>query len=387
LMFLVYAASHILPGVSSNTAVITTALVCQTLIACVGLAGVVIFTLRRFSTAVIKPATAPTSGAAGHIESDLDDLEAGLLLDRFRNALDGSGMVAFEQDENLTYRWLYNAPKSSDGTDMHAQTDFDLFPADVAEQLSEVKRRVMASREREAIEQAVPVEGGDTWYRIDIAPLTERPGLAAVATDITEFKTTQAKHQILMRELAHRIKNLLAVIDGIVRQTAKSHNDIETFERVFSERLRGLAATHDLLIQTDWAPLDLAELARSQTEPAAGDLAGRIVLDGPRISVDGDVAQHFGLALHELTTNALKYGSLSAPDGRVEINWVREVHDGTAQLNIVWREIGGPSVSKPECAGFGTFLTTRAVESGLSAKVEREFASTGFVWRASFPVD
>ena len=245
----------------------------------------------------------------------------------------------------------------------------------------------MESGCREAIELAVPVEGGDTWYRIDIAPLADRPGLAAVATDITELKTIEANHKVLMRELAHRIKNLLAVIDGIARQTAKNHPEMKTFEDVFSRRLRGLAATHDLLIEANWTPLDLAELARSQIEPAAGDLAGRISLLGPDINVDSEVAQHLGLALHELTTNALKYGALSTADGQVDLVWERQTRDGKVMLDIVWRERGGPQIAKPQGTGFGTFLTVRAVESGLQAEVEREFASDGFVWRAVFPLD
>ncbi|CDO60014.1 putative two-component sensor histidine kinase with PAS/PAC domains [Candidatus Phaeomarinobacter ectocarpi] len=388
---LVFAVSKVAEAMSGNDTLQSISLFGQIAAASAGTVGVVLWLVRERRA---RPAGVPAGpempvATPGPQQStaDLADLDnQRITMERLKTTLDGSGIVAFEQDEDLRYRWLFNAPNAADGESMEGRTDFDLFPADVAAQLGDVKKRVMLTKERETLELPVPVEDGEFWYRVDIAPLTSRGGVAAVATDVTALKESQGQLHVLMRELAHRIKNLLAVIDGIARQTAKHQTSVEGFEEVFSKRLRGLAATHDLLIQADWKPIAFSDLAKSQIVPTAAEAAKNVVFDGPHVWLPGDSAQHLGLAFHELTTNAIKHGALSVPGGQVSIVWDQTTKEGETWLDVAWQESGGPDVTEPEGAGFGTFLTTRAVESGLRGEVERSFAPDGFVWRVSFPL-
>jgi two-component sensor histidine kinase len=184
---------------------------------------------------------------------------------------------------------------------------------------------------------------------------------------------------MLTREVNHRSKNLLTIVQVIARHTvARSPQD---FVSTFSERLRALAANQDLLVKSEWQRLDLSDLVHSQLE-YFGETGSRILLSGPPVTVPPTVAQALGMALHELATNAAKYGSLSNESGRVEITWAVEKDT----FCMSWREIGGPVVTAAGAAGFGTTVLKRMTESVLSGDVSIDYAPKGVVWRLRCPL-
>ncbi len=195
-------------------------------------------------------------------------------------------------------------------------------------------------------------------------------------TAVAARKDADQRLRLVMREVNHRSKNLLTVIQSIARQTAASSP--HDFLRRFADRLEALSGSQDLLVKSEWKGVDLAELVRSQLGPYRGLLDGRIRANGPRIDLTAAAAQTIGMALHELATNAAKYGALSNDTGTVSIDWVIEPAAGA--FTMTWAERGGPPPAPPTDKGFGSTVTGRMVELGLEAKVTADFATDGLVW-------
>lgn len=204
--------------------------------------------------------------------------------------------------------------------------------------------------------------------------------LARQAADLMERSLLAEHGQMLLNEVNHRAKNMLAVVQAMVRQTARQ-SDPDSFVRLFSDRLAGLAASQGLLVRNDWQGVEVSDLLRSQLSHL-GDLIGtRIRYSGPRLRLTPAASQIFGMALHELGTNAVKYGALSNGEGMVDIGWnLTESH-----FLIDWRESGGPPVSPPSRKGFGCSVMVRSIEHGLDAEVDLVFAGTGIEWKVMAP--
>ncbi len=208
--------------------------------------------------------------------------------------------------------------------------------------------------------------------------------LAAAQVDIDERKRHEEQITLLLREVNHRSKNMLAVVQAIARQTVAATP--KDFIDRFAERIEALAASQDLLVKNDWKGVDLQDLARSQLGHFKDLVDKRIELRGPRLFVSASAAQTIGMALHELATNAGKYGALSDSRGRVEVSWsLEQGKDGGKTFVISWRERGGPPVVAPVQAGFGSTVLCQVAKESHDGEVELNYASTGLVWRLKCP--
>src|SRR5215475_1453655 len=177
-----------------------------------------------------------------------------------------------------------------------------------------------------------------------------------------------------MREINHRAKNMLSVVDAIAHQTAvKSPED---FIERFSERIQALSANQDLLVRNEWKGVDIADLVHAQLAHFAGLIGSRIVMQGPTLRLNAACAQAIGLALHELATNAGKYGALSTDSGRVDVRWGT---DGNT-LTMRWTEREGPPVSAPPRRGFGTVVMETMAQRSVDGKVDLDYAPSGLTW-------
>jgi two-component sensor histidine kinase len=198
---------------------------------------------------------------------------------------------------------------------------------------------------------------------------------------ISEQHRQQEQTRFIMRELAHRSKNLLAIILSMASQTARSARSVPDFTARFTQRLQGLSHSHDLLLQRDWRGVSMHELADRQLQHFVDGESTRVSFVGPRVMVDPKAAQNLGLALHELATNASKYGALSSPGGRVTLTW--RIADG--RFKVEWREVGGPTVTPPETRGFGQVVLERLASDALEGQVRLDYAPGGFVWSLDIP--
>jgi len=208
--------------------------------------------------------------------------------------------------------------------------------------------------------------------------------LARQAADLIERSLAERRTRVLLREVSHRAKNILAIVQGIVRQTA-TQEDPKTFARDLSARIASLAKSHDLLAATDWKGVELAELVRSQVSHLR-DLGGtRITCEGPSLQIAPRSAQAIGIAVHELATNALKFGALSNIEGCVAIQWnVSETSE--PRLVMTWREQGGPAVASPQRRGFGATAMIRMIEHALDAEVALDYDPQGLRWTMDAPL-
>ncbi len=207
-----------------------------------------------------------------------------------------------------------------------------------------------------------------------------------VVADVTDRKLAEEHNKMLMRELSHRAKNLLAVILSIATQTGRNAKSLDEFKSQFTLRLQSLAASHDLLVMQDWQGAVLAELVRDQLAPFIQTEASRLRASGPDVMVSPKAAEALGLALHELATNAVKYGALSVPAGHVSIAWEWDSSpERPGALQLRWVEQGGPPVTPPAHKGFGYIVCQRVVADLVGGAVEIEFLPEGLRWSVSIP--
>ncbi len=270
------------------------------------------------------------------------------------------------------------------------QLDFRdlLYPEDREENLAEI-RRLLAQEvpSFEILNRYVAKDGKLVWVHKHVSLLRDAGGkpthILALVTDMTQRKRHEDRIHLLMREVNHRSKNMLTLVQAIARQTAASKPD-DFIER-FGERIQALAASQDLLVKNAWKGVNLNELVRSQLAHFEDLIGTRIQIDGPPLLISAPAAQAIGMALHELATNAGKYGALSNAQGRVEIAWGagHEGADGTFAMS--WSERGGPPVRPPSRQGFGSSVVGAMAEMSLNAKVDLDFLGTGLTWRLRCP--
>ncbi len=202
--------------------------------------------------------------------------------------------------------------------------------------------------------------------------------------DITERKELAQRQELLLRELSHRIKNTLAVVQAIAHQTQRYSHSPEDFIRRFDGRLQALSSAHSLLVGSSWTGAAVAAIAHSQLAAyRSADNPNRMLIEGGSVTLPADLATPFGLVLHELATNAAKHGSLSRPGGGVTLRWTETTRNNQPTLTAVWTETGGPPVQPPKTTGFGGVL----IENGLPhAVVHREFRPEGLVCTIDIPL-
>jgi PAS domain S-box-containing protein len=201
-------------------------------------------------------------------------------------------------------------------------------------------------------------------------------GIHAIARDVTERKKYEEHLALTTRELSHRTKNVLAVVQAMVHQLGKQTGSFPEFERRLAGCVSALAHCHDLLVDSDWQGADLRELLARQLAPFGLD-DKKVVALGPSLSLGPQATQLIGLALHELATNAAKHGALTTPAGTVAVEW--QYVDPSGAIQLTWREHDGPRVSPPARRGFGHTVLERMAAS-LDGKVSLEFPPDGVRW-------
>ncbi len=309
-------------------------------------------------------------------------------LHRYEIALRGSSVTVFTQDRDLRYTSISNAFLGRRVDQIIGLSDEDVVPAS--------DRATIVNMKQQALTEGVPVDaelrlkgpGTSRWYDFHIEPLRDAEGrvvgLTGAAVDITERKAGEEHLRLLMRELTHRTKNLLAVIQALARQTSRNAGSLESFLEEFSARLQALSRSHDLLVQEEWHSAGLRDLVRSQLGHYIDRDQSQIAIEGPPVHLKPEAAQSLGLALHELAVNAAKYGALSTPKGRVDVFWEPNGEAGNG-IVIRWMERDGPKVEWPKKHGFGTMAIQRNLSRSLEADVDLNFAETGVCCTISVP--
>ncbi len=226
-------------------------------------------------------------------------------------------------------------------------------------------------------------DGQYRWFKTRGVPLRDESGKIiywfGTCTDIEDIRSAEEREQVLMREVNHRAKNMLALVQAIARQTA--FKNPQEFISRFEARLHALSASQDLLVKSGWKDVSLGSLIRTQLAHFADILDRRILLSGPDLKIKAAAAQSLGMILHELSTNAAKYGALSVPNGRVTVDWsIQKLNGGQPEFHMGWMEREGPTVMPPTNRGFGATVLEGFARMSLKASTHIEFAPRGLAW-------
>ena len=199
-----------------------------------------------------------------------------------------------------------------------------------------------------------------------------------IVADISERKEIERRQQLLLHELNHRVKNTLATIQSLARQTFQGSSSAEEARAAFDARLYALSNTHNLLTESSWEGAALGDILEKEIAPYESAPPARFSVGGPRVRLSPRAVLTLGMTFHELVTNAAKYGALSVPGGRIEITWtVMKGGNGQPRLMLVWQERNGPPVNSPKRRGFGSRLVQRGVTHDLRGRVQADFDPKG----------
>jgi PAS domain S-box-containing protein len=242
--------------------------------------------------------------------------------------------------------------------------------------------------ERAEYESEVHFQGvGTRMLRVVYTPdETEQgkiEGWIASIVDVTEQRQTESQRDLLIAEVNHRVKNTLATVITIAHQSFKKQQPVDISVRSFDERIRALAQTHSRLAEASWSGVALQTIVEDEVAPYRMD--GNVHIAGPDVRLTPKRALSLGMALHELVTNAAKYGALSAKDGSIKVTW--EIIPAANEVRLSWIERGGPKVSPPQRNGFGRLLLEKALASDLNGAVKLDFRENGLACLITFPSD
>lgn len=210
-------------------------------------------------------------------------------------------------------------------------------------------------------------------------------GSIVTLTDMTERKRAEEQQTMLVAELNHRVKNILAIVQSVASQTMRSSSTLQSFSDAFTGRLRALAIAHDILTQTRWIGIGLNELLVAVLAPYRTPEDPRISIRGPAILLPARAVVPLSMVLHEMTTNAVKYGPLSTRRGRISITW-QVSGDIEKSVELVWQEQGGPAVKTGASGGFGRRLIDHVIRHDLDGATQSDFDPAGVRWTIAFPV-
>lgn len=306
---------------------------------------------------------------------------------RFKMMADNISQLAWIADAEGNLFWYNKRWFDYTGTTLEEMQGWGWTRVHHPDHVDRVVERIQHSWDSgEPWEDTFPLRGRDgnyRWYLSRARPIRDEEGRIVnwfgTNTDVTEQRAQAESIETLLQEVNHRSKNMLTLIQALARRSAPGD---DAFLKRFTRRLEALSANQDLLVRRAWTSVDFEELVRAQLSYAFDIAESRIVLDGPPFQIGARAAETIGMALHELATNALKYGALSVDGGQVSVCWGK---DGE-RFVVDWRESGGPAVAAPDHAGFGTAVIRDFPRTALDAETALDFAEGGAHWHFSAPV-
>jgi two-component system CheB/CheR fusion protein len=308
---------------------------------------------------------------------------------RFEQAIRGVSAVVYEVDVRTgIVTWAGNVKRvfGVEGEEVEPTVEWwlaRLHPDDRPAFQAAIAEINSGVREQFELEYRVRHEDGHwltVWDRGYVEDEHDRPAkVVGFGLDITERKKSEERLKLLTRELNHRVKNILATVAAIIQQSKKEQTG-EEYAEALHGRIEALARAHELLSTSRWEGVDLRSLLETELAPyRASDNGQNVRLDGLDIVLTAPAAQSLAMAIHELATNAAKYGALSKPDGIVHVSWRSVISDGTPLLRVEWVESNGPAVEAPGRRGFGTLMLTTIVPHELGSSVDLNYRKDGLV--------
>jgi PAS domain S-box-containing protein len=334
---------------------------------------------RRLFTGIMRDITARKEAERALRETDA----------RLRIAVQNAPLLLFNCDRELRYTWVADEPHPDfSANDMLGRTPIEVF-GEAGQRLVDAQRRVLSTGFGERVEFSLDTSLGRQTWDVALEPLRDSTdkltGLTGAALEITERKQAEERQQLLLAELSHRVKNTLATVQSVATQTAMHSESIQEFRKAFDARLHSLAQTHGLLTRSRWKGAELKAIVLGEMGAHGGVETGRVKLAGPSLYLAPRAALSLHLVLHELATNAAKYGALSTPEGQVDIQWSLDQQGPERVLRLFWIESGGPKVVPPARRGFGTTVIENSVEYELDGETTMRYLDSGLCCELTIP--
>ena len=288
-------------------------------------------------------------------------------------------------------RGLQGQLRTQPGPALHLRgLDRAIHPDDRARILAAIEASIAGQTDYDIEYRITTPQGAIRWiqsrgqasYRPDGTPLA----IAGISLDITDRKQVEEHRDLLAKELSHRVKNTLATIQSIVRQTLRRSTSLQEAEVALDARIQSLAAAHDVLTRDSWEGATLTEVVTVALRPFMDDQERRFEIVGPALRLGSRVALALAMALHELATNAVKYGALSNETGHVLLNWTMVDGVPPHRLRLRWQETGGPPVHPPTRTGFGSRMIERALATEIGGTAQIDYRPDGVVFTAEAPL-
>jgi PAS domain S-box-containing protein len=312
---------------------------------------------------------------------------------RFRHMADSAPALIWMTDErgrvtfaNLHFDHVFGRPNRA----MHGEGWMEVVEPSDLDAFRAVMREAFATRSHFKAEvQAIDRDGKPRWLRCEGVPRMSDSqaflGYTGCAVDITDVKRAEEHQLLLIHELNHRVKNTLATVQSVASQTLRNATTLDGARQAFESRLLALSRAHDILTRENWDGANLQEVVAQALEPYREHGPGRLEQFGPEVRLQPRTALAVAMALQELATNAVKYGALSGPAGKVCVEW--EVRDEQLpRLHLKWVERDGPEVHSPSRRGFGSRLIERSLAQELEGEVKMEFRPTGVICTIDAPL-
>lgn len=322
---------------------------------------------------------------SGRAAAEMERLATASLNERLGRIVEDSVSEAYVFDgETFCFELVNRGARENLGYSMDElarMTPWDLKPEVPQERFMELVRPLLSGElpvlEFETVHQRKDGSLYPVAVKLQYFPDAGGVFFASI-TNETERKAREEREKVILHEMNHRAKNLLSVVQVLARQTAR--RGPEDFVERFESRIQALAASHDVLVHNTWKEVPVEDLVRSQLGHFRTLIGDRIRLSGPAYKLNTNAVQAFGLALHELSTNASKYGALSSDKGRIDIDWEVDWRGGEEpRFSLVWTETGGPEVAAPSTRGFGSTLIERSLASQFGCEVDLRFEKSGVV--------
>ncbi|GAB5377062.1 MAG: hypothetical protein AcusKO_35240 [Acuticoccus sp.] len=266
-----------------------------------------------------------------------------------------------------------------------------MIPPDDLPAVTAIKQRAIETRKPQSAEIGIGQGEERQWYDLHVEPNIQPDGtvsgITCASIDVTHRKRNEEHMRLVMRELTHRTKNLLAVVIAIARQTSAPQGEVKVFVNGLIGRLRALSAAQDLIVGGDWAGVAMDALLEGVLAQHVQRRTASVTTNGPSVILSPEAAQNLGLAIHELAVNATRHGALSSPKGRVAIEWSVDKGADGSQIELHWVESGGPAVAEPDKTGFGMVVIRRNLARAMGAEVDLAFHPGGLEARFVLPLD
>lgn len=303
------------------------------------------------------------------------------------HALRNTGISVLYQDRELRVLWAQNLPPAWSSADISGRTDHDFLPPSQAERLTAAKRKVIATAHPESLEVSIPNREGARWFTVwidaDKSPEGTVQAVVTTAVDITEQRRREQTLKSLLREVAHRSKNLLAIIQSIAAQTGRYSDSIDIFLARFRGRLQSLASSQDLVTSSNWRGADLRDLVLGQVGRYSAKPHETVRFEGENPYLNPNAALHIGLAMHELAVNSVSYGALAHPDGFVTVAAHLTAPPENKDLALSWSEKIGSVVNGKK--RFGSVALERVVPASLNGTATLDISNNHLVYRLLVP--